>query len=756
MMYVYKCLYNFGNLHRQFLVQVERYRKTKKAQADLAEAIEKRDLGDLNKAIEEAIQLGLQGEDVIRATAIIEELAKYETTLQGVQAAISTLQSQAQSELGITEVDLDPIKAAIKKAEAEDIPQTERRIIAAKALLAKMHMQLVIQVQLKDALVSNVLEDLEEAVDAADDLNLNLETLHLAKTKLKAMLSRAGAQPEVDDNELEQQRKERRKRAGNPKYHFSKFSGLRSADDFAKGVLLNKKKVKDGMLKWQNTVITKPLTELDSSLHKAAIQIHKSLLGYMGDKQMSYPATLAQDILQKGYDTPEIRDEIYLQILKQLSFNMKAESIARGWHMLCLSAGTFPPSQAFQDYLVNFILEKETTKGAIQNYAKYCLRTLEGMLNSGATGFVPTIDEISAYTQRPPTLATIELVDGSVVADELPVPPDLTAGDVANICANFLEVKDPRISNFGIFVYDVPGEPDYLIQRPEDLPPSPYRDLPLTPRPLAATEYLGHVLVEKVRQRRAFKFVFKRKVFLPEEAGRSEDPVYDHLIYLQLEDETIMRGNLHFDQEDQVVQLAAFAAKIALGQDLEYRESYLEFLPPAWRDRSSLSYWKEKILQKCANARELQGDERVLKRRFIDIVSSHHLYGSHFFYVYKHTVNPPVAIKLPRELILAFNANGMHIFDQNQTEIQSYSFADIYKWGGSSSQFSLVLWNSTMKVTFDLIVTTAQAPDMAAIIMDYIRAIMAHQQSHEHPPPEPSPAKSLSERSSSDRSIFAA
>ena len=688
----------------------------------MAEAIEKHDLGDLNKAIEEAIQLGLQGEEVLRATAIIEELAKYETTLQEVQAAISTLQSQSQSQLGITEQDMEPIQEAISKAAGEGVPLTERRIVSAKALLAKMRMQLAIQVQLKEALQSNLLEDLEEAVDAAEDLNLNLETLFLAKDKLKLLLNRAGAQPEANDDELEKERKERRRHAGNPKFHFSKFSGLRSADDFAKGVLLNKKKVKDGMLKWQGTVISKPLTELEPSYHKAAIQIHKSLLGYMGDKQMSYPATLAQDIVQKGYDTPQLRDEIYVQILKQLTFNLKAESINKGWHMLCLCAGTFPPSQAFQNYLVNFILEKETTKGAIQNYAKYCLRTLEGLLNSGATGFVPTIDEISAYNERPPTLVTIELVDGSTVADELPVPPDLNVGEVANICANFLEAQDPRISNFGIFVYDVPGDPEYVVQRPDDVPPSPYRDLPLTPRPLAATEYLGTILVEKVRQRRAFKLVYKRKIFLPQELGRSDDPVFDHLMYLQLEDEAIVKGNLHFEHEEEVLTMAAFSAKIALGEELEQREDFLEFVAPQWKNRASPAVWKERILQKISNARELQGDGHVLKRRFNDIVTGHPLCGAHFFHVYK--VSGP---KLPRDLTLAFNASGLHIFDKELKELQVFSFADIYKWGGSSNQFSLVLWNAATKTTFDLVLTTGQAPDMAALIMNYIRSIMAQQ-----------------------------
>ena len=72
------------------------------------------------------------------------------------------------------------------------------------------------------------------------------------------------------------------------------------------------------------------------------------------------------------------------------------------------------------------------------------LRRLEGMLSSGASGFVPSVEEIQAYKERPPILATISLVDGMVLTEELPVTPDLNSGKVVEICAQFLELVDER------------------------------------------------------------------------------------------------------------------------------------------------------------------------------------------------------------------------------------------------------------------------------------------------------------------------
>ena len=71
----------------------------------------------------------------------------------------------------------------------------------------------------------------------------------------------------------------------------------------------------------------------DKDLSKLAIRIHKAMLGYAGDRSMSFPATLAQDILQKGLETPDIVDEIYLQVCKHLTENPRPESAHRGWQV---------------------------------------------------------------------------------------------------------------------------------------------------------------------------------------------------------------------------------------------------------------------------------------------------------------------------------------------------------------------------------------------------------------------------------------
>jgi hypothetical protein len=64
---------------------------------------------------------------------------------------------------------------------------------------------------------------------------------------------------------------------------------------------------------------------------------------------------MALELATQGYNIPSIRDEIYVQILKQTSENPKVESTIKGWRVLQLCISSFPPSEGFKDYLWSYI-----------------------------------------------------------------------------------------------------------------------------------------------------------------------------------------------------------------------------------------------------------------------------------------------------------------------------------------------------------------------------------------------------------------
>ena len=350
-------------------------------------------------------------------------------------------------------------------------------------------------------------KQLRQALDAAENLDLTIDVMTKAKDVLRELEvnyraeKAAGAiiEPTEPYDAAEEARKQRQELAKQARFDVKNFAGLRTADDFARGAILNKGKVKEQFLTFQSSVIPKSILDLNKDNNKLAMQIHKDLLGYMGDKQMPFPAMLAQDILRKGFEYKPIRDEIYMQIIKQLSSNPRPESVAKGWQIMCMCVGTFPPSFDFENFLLHYIIEKrDKGRGAVVDYARYCLRTLEAMLSNGdGTGFVPSVEEILAYKERPPILATIHLVDGNVITEDLPITPDLNVGKVLEMCSGWLDLKDPRVDSLGMFVYDL-GETDDASTMDESYKNAAYRDLPRTPRPLRNDDFMGDIIVQVI------------------------------------------------------------------------------------------------------------------------------------------------------------------------------------------------------------------------------------------------------------------
>jgi hypothetical protein len=334
------------------------------------------------------------------------------------------------------------------------------------------------------------------------------------------------------------------------------------------------------------------------------------------------------------------------------------------------------------------------------------------------------VEEIQAYKDRPPILATIELVDGTPLTEDLPITPDLNVGKVLDICTHFMELTDPRMQYFGVFVEDV-TDPD-TVTNPLSAGAG-VESLPKTPRPLQNENFLGDVVTVKVRQNQPYKFVFKRKIYLKNLDGPSDDPMFERLVYLQACDEVIL-GNIPVSTEEEVTDMVAKAMAIDLGEDLPedpeelIETDLMEYVPMPWRSVQSPDDWADKVLTLRDDV--LSVDPEELQMVFVESVKDHPLYGTNFFHVRKHTF-PEHMAPFPERLIIAFNSEGLHFLNEDRDTLASFGYADIYRWGGSSTQFSIIIWNAETQDTDDVSMFTSQAADMAALILDYINAIMA-------------------------------
>jgi hypothetical protein len=608
----------------------------------------------------------------------------------------------------------------------------EKELSRGRQLLLDYGKQLEVQTILSDALKTKKVADLETALEAADELKLKVRSVGLCRQLLQSQRAEDDGKARGGDEEMnEEERAAKLKEAATDKWIFQNYANLRTPQDFCKGMVLNKKKAKAGMLKHQKTLLHRSLLALETKeLNKLALRIHKNVLGYMGDKQWSFPATLAQTILQTALEEPGIADEVYVQIMKQLTENPKAESVTKGWQLLCMCVGTFPPSRHFEKHLLNHVLTHERQVSAIGNYARFALRRLEGILFTGASDFVLSVQEIQAYSERPPILATIKLVDDNIVTEDLPVAPDLTVKKVVEICASesFLDLQTDLSTLCGIFVYE-----DDLSVDDKGSPTKLSAKDPKPPEPLGNDDFLGDVCVKKARARQHFKLVFKRKIFIGSDLKStnndgSGDPVFDNLCYLQAADDVI-KGELLYDDEQKIVHMTSQLLAIDFAE--EYPDNVaallevglLEYLPQQWRARYSETSWAKKLI--AVRDMVVYEPPETLQASYVSTVKEHALFGMCIFPVMKVN-DPPTISQFPKSCHIGFDAHGVHIFDKLKPSVPPFTvgYADIYRWGGSSTRFTLVLYDSKIMKTYDVNLATEHSPCMATMIMGYIDAIM--------------------------------
>uniref|UniRef100_A0A3Q3GXR8 Unconventional myosin-VIIa-like n=1 Tax=Labrus bergylta TaxID=56723 RepID=A0A3Q3GXR8_9LABR len=137
----------------------------------------------------------------------------------------------------------------------------------------------------------------------------------------------------------------------------------------------------------------------------------------------------------------DLRDEIYCQICKQLQENNNRNSYFRGWILLSLCLGIFPPSERFTRYLQSFI------RFAPGDYASYCAERLRRTTMNGMRGEPPSWLELQATKTKKPMIVTVKLMDNRSV--NLPVDSASTSREICQALSNKIKLKD----TFGFSLY---------------------------------------------------------------------------------------------------------------------------------------------------------------------------------------------------------------------------------------------------------------------------------------------------------------
>lgn len=147
-------------------------------------------------------------------------------------------------------------------------------------------------------------------------------------------------------------------------------------------------------------------------------------------------------IVGHGILREELRDEIFCQICKQLTNNPNSISFKKGWILLSLCIGCFPPTENFELYLRQFI------RNGPELYAPYCETRLDRTIQNGARKQPPSWMELKACKTTEPIVVTIHLMNEASV--QLEIDSASTSEEICIAVAKAINLRD--LLGFSLFI----------------------------------------------------------------------------------------------------------------------------------------------------------------------------------------------------------------------------------------------------------------------------------------------------------------
>ncbi|CAH2066249.1 unnamed protein product, partial [Iphiclides podalirius] len=361
-------------------------------------------------------------------------------------------------------------------------------------------------------------------------------------------------------------------------------------------------------------------------------------------------------IIGHGIIRKKLRDEIFCQLCKQLTNNPSKSSHARGWILLSLCVGCFPPSERFVKYLRSFI------RGGPPGYAPYCEGRLMRTFKNGARSQPPSWLELQATKTKKPILLTVTLMDESmktVQADSATTSEEICQQIAENVgladlfgFSLYITLYDVVLSlgNESVHIMDAVSQCEQFSKEQG----TPEKNAP-------------------------WRLFFRKEVFTPWH-NPAEDPVATNLIYHQVA-KGVKFGEYRCNAEKDLAMLAAQQHYIEYGERLDpnvLRKVIVNYIPNQFikSNDAALTKWEHLVTKAFESAQSIQSRVDPLRCKE-DIVIFAKLKWpmlfSRFFEAVKlkgDSINKDV-------IIIAVNWTGIYIVDQLEHILLEISYPEV-------------------------------------------------------------------------------
>nr|XP_046248311.1 unconventional myosin-VIIa [Scatophagus argus] len=401
----------------------------------------------------------------------------------------------------------------------------------------------------------------------------------------------------------------------------------------------------------------------------------------------------------------DLRDEIYCQICKQLQDNNNRNSFFRGWILLSLCLGIFPPSEHFLKYLQSFI------RFAPGGYASYCAERLRRTGMNGVRGEPPAWLELQATKTKKPMIVSVTLMDGRTM--NLPVDSASTSKEICLLISNKVKLKD----TFGFSLYVALYEKVWALGSGREHVMDAISQCEQEVKRRGGQE-----------QHAPWRLFFRKEIFTPWHDCK-EDNISTDLIYKQII-HGLKFGEYQYEREDDFVQLAAKHLYIQHGSDSSpehVKKAVQDCISNSLLEAKSEAKWMQMISTAHAQGAYLSSRQKEdsVKAEMVNYTREKWpIFFSRFFEAVKVS-GPP----LPKsKFIVAINWTGITFLDERERRLLELSFPEVtgvntIREGKASGQVVSLL---TLKGDFTL--SGSMAEDMAELVTMFLSGLTERSQ----------------------------
>ncbi|XP_072297186.1 unconventional myosin-VIIb-like [Eucyclogobius newberryi] len=437
----------------------------------------------------------------------------------------------------------------------------------------------------------------------------------------------------------------------------------------------------------------------NADLSYLACNAFTAILKYMGDypiKHARSPIDLTDQIFGPATQHEALQDEIYCQIMKQMTSNTNRLSLARGWQLMWLCTGLFAPSLDLLVYAKRFLESRPRDP-----LSAVCQQRLQGMISNTPRKLPPHFVEVDAI-QQDSTQIFHKVHFPNETDDIFEVSSTTTIKDLCQSIA--CQLKLLSADGYGLYLKTV-NKPLISLEDQTYLFDS-LREASYTTRKVKKNKEVNQTNLP-------YLVILKRKLWFNVSPGK--DMIADLTFHFPQELPKYLQG-FHDCTKEDMIKLAGLLFRVQVDSD----RSQFVMIPRMLKDLvpadqitiMSPEEWKKHVISSYNQQSGITVEEA--KVDFLQTISSWPTFGSSFFEV-KQTCES----SYPTNLRVAISKQGVSLIDPTTKELLvMYAFNRIIEWHSKGVQFQMSIGTLLRAVTF--VCESPKSETMTDLLRSYV------------------------------------